>query len=308
MDGAWTVILISLAMFVGCFMLGIIPLLINLSEQKLQLITVLGAGLLCGTALSIIIPEGVELVQEAWKDWYCSEMGENQKNSESNATLHLAARKGLRPQFFIGISLVLGFTLMFVVDQIANYCSMHEPRAHMYSGNSVTATLGLLIHAAADGIALGAAAASSQVSVQVVVFFAVILHKAPAAFGLVSFLMHAGLERKTIQKHLLAFSAAAPLMAISTYFILSASDGSSQNRLSATGIGLLFSAGTFLYVATVHVLPEINSRGHQRYTHLHHQTGTGSHQQQSGLSITESLTLILGTGLPVLLALGLPDD
>uniref|UniRef100_A0A8C1F4W8 Zinc transporter ZIP9 n=1 Tax=Cyprinus carpio carpio TaxID=630221 RepID=A0A8C1F4W8_CYPCA len=285
MDGAWTVILISLAMFVGCFMLGIIPLLINLSEQKLQLITVLGAGLLCGTALSIIIPEGVELVQEAWKDWYCSEMGENQKNSESNATLHLAARKGLRPQFFIGISLVLGFTLMFVVDQIANYCSMH-----------------------ADGIALGAAAASSQVSVQVVVFFAVILHKAPAAFGLVSFLMHAGLERKTIQKHLLAFSAAAPLMAISTYFILSASDGSSQNRLSATGIGLLFSAGTFLYVATVHVLPEINSRGHQRYTHLHHQTGTGSHQQQSGLSITESLTLILGTGLPVLLALGLPDD
>uniref|UniRef100_A0A671SPE8 Zinc transporter ZIP9 n=1 Tax=Sinocyclocheilus anshuiensis TaxID=1608454 RepID=A0A671SPE8_9TELE len=246
MDGAWAVILISLAMFVGCFMLGIIPLLINLSEQKLQLVTVLGAGLLCGTALSIIIPEGVELVQESWK----------------------------------------------------------EPRAHMYRGNSVTATLGLLIHAAADGVALGAAAASSQVSVQVVVFFAVILHKAPAAFGLVSFLMHAGLERKTIQKHLLAFSAAAPLMAISTYFILSA------NRLSITGIGMLFSAGTFLYVATVHVLPEINSRGHQRSTHVHHQTGTGggAYQQQGGLGITESLTLILGAGLPVLLALGLPDD
>ncbi|XP_016298568.1 zinc transporter ZIP9-like isoform X1 [Sinocyclocheilus anshuiensis] len=308
MDGAWAVILISLAMFVGCFVLGIIPLLINLSEQKLQLITVLGAGLLCGTALSIIIPEGVELVQESWKDWYCSAMEENQNISESNSTLHQAAKKGLRPHFFIGISLVLGFTLMFVVDQIANYCSMHEPRARVYSGNSVTATLGLLIHAAADGVALGAAAASSQVSVQVVVFFAVILHKAPAAFGLVSFLMHAGLERKTIQKHLLAFSAAAPLMAISTYFILSASNGSSQNRLSATGIGMLFSAGTFLYVATVHVLPEINSRGHQRSTHLHPHAGTGAYQQQSGLSITESLTLILGTGLPVLLALGLPDD
>ncbi|KAK2896271.1 hypothetical protein QQF64_006355 [Cirrhinus molitorella] len=307
MDGAWTVILISLAMFVGCFVLGIIPLLINLSEQKLQLITVLGAGLLCGTALSIIIPEGVELVQESWKDWYCSTVGENQNISESNSTLHLATKKGLRPHFFIGVSLVMGFTLMFVVDQIASYCSMHEPRARMYSGNSITATLGLLIHAAADGVALGAAAASSQVSVQVVVFFAVILHKAPAAFGLVSFLMHAGLERKTIQRHLLAFSAAAPLMAISTYFILSASDGSSQSRLSATGIGMLFSAGTFLYVATVHVLPEINSRGHQHSTHLHHHPGTGAYQQQ-GLGITESLTLILGTGLPVLLALGLPDD
>lgn len=307
MDGAWGVILISLAMFVGCFVLGIIPLLINLSEHKLQLITVLGAGLLCGTALSIIIPEGVELVQESWKDWYCSTMEGNQNISESNSTLHLVAIKGLRPHFFIGVSLVLGFTLMFVVDQIANYCSKHEPRARIYSGNSVTATLGLLIHAAADGVALGAAAASSQVSVQVVVFFAVILHKAPAAFGLVSFLMHAGLERKTIQKHLLAFSAAAPLMAISTYFILSASNGSSQNRLSATGIGMLFSAGTFLYVATVHVLPEINSRGQQRSTHLHHHAG-GSSPQQGGLGITESLTLILGAGLPVLLALGLPDD
>ncbi|CAI9601588.1 unnamed protein product [Staurois parvus] len=109
----------------------------------------------------------------------------------------------------------------------------------------------------ADGVALGAAVASSQVSVQVIVFFAVILHKAPAAFGLVSFLMHAGLEKKQIQKHLLAFSVAAPLLAITTYIILTMSGGSSQHRLSATGHGMLFSAGTFLYVATVHVLPEI---------------------------------------------------
>lgn len=309
MDGAWAVILISLAMFVGCFVLGIIPLLINLSEEKLQLISVLGAGLLCGTALSIIIPEGVELVQESWKDWYCTTVGRTPNISESNSSLHVVAEKGLRPHSIIGASLVLGFTLMFVVDQIANYCSMHDPRAGMYRGNSLTATLGLLIHAAADGVALGAAAASSQVSVQIVVFFAVILHKAPAAFGLVSFLLHAGLEKKTIQKHLLAFSAAAPLMAISTYFILSASNGSSQSRLSATGIGMLFSAGTFLYVATVHVLPEINSRGHQHSTHLHHHAVSGSgNPQQAGLGITESLTLILGAGLPVLLALKLPDD
>ncbi|XP_051503937.1 zinc transporter ZIP9-like [Myxocyprinus asiaticus] len=307
MDGALALILISLAMFVGCFVLGIIPLLINLSEQKLQLITVLGAGLLCGTALSIIIPEGVELVQESWKDWYCSTIRESQNNSELNSTLFPATEKNMHPHFLIGVSLVLGFTLMFVVDQIANYCSIHESRARMSNRSSVTATLGLLIHAAADGVALGAAAASSQVTVQVIVFFAVILHKAPAAFGLVSFLMHAGLEKTTIQKHLLAFSAAAPLLAISTYFLLSVTNSSSQNRLSATGIGMLFSAGTFLYVATVHVLPEINSRGQQSSNHLHHHAGTGGHQQ-GGLGVIESLTLILGAGLPVLLALGLPDE
>lgn len=36
----------------------------------------------------------------------------------------------------------------------------------------------------ADGVALGAAAASSQVSVQLVVFFAVILHKVFVFFSL----------------------------------------------------------------------------------------------------------------------------
>lgn len=307
MDGALAVFLLSLAMFLGCLLLGIIPLLISLSEQKLQLITVLGAGLLCGTALSIIIPEGVELVQDSWKDRYCSSVVQSQNISESNSTLPPAAEKPLRPHLFIGLSLVVGFVFMFLVDQIANYCTIHESQARMSSNYSVTATLGLVIHAAADGVALGAAVVSSQVSVQVVVFFAVILHKAPAAFGLVSFLMHAGMERKTIQKHLLVFSAAAPLLAISTFFILSATNGSSQNRLSVTGIGMLFSGGTFLYVATVHILPEISSRGQQRSSYGHHHAVTGGHQQ-GGMGILESLTFILGTGLPVLLALGLPDD
>lgn len=34
--------------------------------------------------------------------------------------------------------------------------------------------------------------------------------------------MHGGLQKKFIQGHLLAFSAAAPIVAIATYFILHA--------------------------------------------------------------------------------------
>ncbi|MCI4376710.1 hypothetical protein PGIGA_G00191520 [Pangasianodon gigas] len=305
MDGALAVVLISVAMFVGCFLLGLIPLLINFSQQKQKFITVLGAGLLCGTALAIIIPEGVELLEGSSRDSFCSIVTTKLNASDSNSTLKPSTEKGLRPHVFIGASLVLGFTLMFVVDQIADYCSARVSQS-VYTG-STTATLGLLIHAAADGMALGAAVASSQVSVQVIVFFAVILHKAPAAFGLVSFLMHAGLDRSTIQKHLLAFSCAAPLTAISTYFILIATGGSSEHRLGATGIGMLVSAGTFLYVATVHVLPEINSRGQQRASHVHHHPETGAYHH-TGLGLMESITLVAGAGLPVLLALGLPDD
>lgn len=45
--------------------------------------------------------------------------------------------------------------------------------------------------------------------------------QAPAAFGLVSFLMHAGLERNRIRKHLLVFALAAPVLAMLTFLGLS---------------------------------------------------------------------------------------
>ena len=40
-----------------------------------------------------------------------------------------------------------------------------------------TATLGLVVHAAADGIALGAASATSRFNVELIVFMAIMLHK-----------------------------------------------------------------------------------------------------------------------------------
>ncbi|XP_069464731.1 zinc transporter ZIP9-like isoform X2 [Ambystoma mexicanum] len=225
MEGLLVVGFISLAMFLGCFLLGLIPLAIKLSEQKLHFVSLLGAGLLCGTALAIIIPEGIELLEVSSRGdpVPCRNIAQNLNVTESKPRPEESAQESsaMSPHFFIGVSLVMGFILMFIVDQIGSYCSYHDPSTGMSAGTSITATLGLVIHAAADGVALGAAVSSSQVSVQVIVFFAVILHKAPAAFGLVTFLMHAGLEKKQIQKHLLAFSLAAPLLAVATYAVLS---------------------------------------------------------------------------------------
>ncbi|KAM6916189.1 zinc transporter ZIP9 [Xenentodon cancila] len=311
MDGGLTITFISVAMFVGSFFLGFVPLLFRLSERSLQFVSILGAGLLCGTALAITIPEGVGLLEDSWKASSSSSDAPSGLNGSKNAS----TEGGTPPRFYIGVALTFGFTFMFAVDQIGGYFSMREQTRQQPNSFHITATLGLVIHSAADGFALGAAVATGQVTVQVIVFFAVILHKAPAAFGLVSYLMHVGLERKYIQGHLLAFSAAAPIVAISTYFILHASGSSSQNQLSATGVGMLFSAGTFLYVATVHVLPEIsNNRTEQPPSDLQQQQpqqqqqpGAETHQQRH-MGLMESVTLVLGVGLPVLLALGLHDD
>ncbi|XP_029031245.1 zinc transporter ZIP9 [Betta splendens] len=307
MDGGLIITLISVAMFIGCFLLGFIPLLFRLSERSLQYVSILGAGLLCGTALSITIPEGVSLLEESWGGASSSVEPHALNASDRNAT----SPETDPPRFFIGVTLTLGFVLMFVVDQIGSFISMRGQTTCLSNSVGITATLGLVIHAAADGFALGAAVATGQETVQVVVFFAVILHKAPAAFGLVSFLMHAGLDRKYIQGHLLAFSAASPVVAIAAYFILHASGSSAPKQLSATGVGMLFSAGTFLYVATVHVLPEISSsssrKESQASSDLQEYSGAEVHPHRY-LGLLKSLTLLLGVGLPTVLALGLRDD
>ena len=56
------------------------------------------------------------------------------------------------------------------------------------------------------------------------------LRQAPAAFGLVSFLLHEGMDRIRIRKHLAVFAVAAPLFAIITYFCLSQVSSSTASR------------------------------------------------------------------------------
>ncbi|XP_057588388.1 zinc transporter ZIP9 isoform X4 [Hippopotamus amphibius kiboko] len=238
MDDFISISLLSLAMLVGCYVAGIIPLAVNFSEERLKLVTVLGAGLLCGTALAVIVPEGVHALYE--------DILEDSETARS-------------------------------------------------SNSKITTTLGLVVHAAADGVALGAAASTSQTSVQLIVFVAIMLHKAPAAFGLVSFLMHAGLERNRIRKHLLVFALAAPVMSMVTYLGLSKSSKEALSEVNATGVAMLFSAGTFLYVATVHVLPEVGGIGHS-----HRPDPTGGR----GLSRLEVAALVLGCLIPLILSIG----
>ncbi|XP_007561972.1 zinc transporter ZIP9 [Poecilia formosa] len=307
MDDFSSISLLSLAMLVGCYVAGTIPLAVNFSEEKLKLITVLGAGLLCGTALAVIIPEGVHALYEEILEGAhhshsrvgAAEVSEAKveavaaldttgKHEHDHEQLHAC----------IGVSLVLGFVFMLLVDQIgsSHVHNSEDPESGRVNSSKITTTLGLVVHAAADGVALGAAASTSQTSVQLIVFVAIMLHKAPAAFGLVSFLMHAGLERNRIRKHLLVFALAAPVLAMITFLGLSQSSKEALSDINATGVAMLFSAGTFLYVATVHVLPEVGGGGHS------HSAAGGNGGK--GLSKVEVGSLVLGCLIPLVLSVG----
>jgi len=125
----------------------------------------------------------------------------------------------------------------------------------------VSTVVGLLTHSVADGIALGASTtrAGQQEkgrSLALMIFLAIMVHKAPAAFGMVTVLLGAGVRTPTVRRFLLAFSLAAPLGALATWAALALlhrlapAPAPDQTTQWWIGITLLFSAGTFLFVAT----------------------------------------------------------
>eukprot|EP00347_Sterkiella_histriomuscorum_P005244 403357337 len=181
---------------------------------------------------------------------------------------------------------------------------------HGGKGNIIVSTIGLVIHSIADGVALGASlylSSKSQAasSLGLLIFVAVLMHKAPAAIGFGTFLTHEGLRGWELSKYLLAFTLAAPLSSMLGYFSLlfweeGATD--SQQLMFWVGILLLLSAGSFIYVATIHILPEVycNTDIHRPHTHTH-LPEDHVHDEEHYSKIVELITILFGLFVPYLL-------
>lgn len=139
MEETFILILLTLVMLIGSYIAGSIPLIVNLSEEKLKRITVLGAGLLVGTALAVIIPEGIRSLATDIKH-------EVNSNSVHPINHNQTEENHGDPMSVIGISLVLGFVFMLLVDQI----SINRNAAKNPSERNITATIGLVVHAAGE--------------------------------------------------------------------------------------------------------------------------------------------------------------
>lgn len=163
----------------------------------------------------------------------------------------------------LGGAILAGFALMLILEGSGIGHAVHEEHHehshdhghdHVHHGASGwMLVFGLTLHAATDGIAVGAAAASGSIALTTAVVFAVLIHKGPAAFSLGVFSMHERKERKESIRDVVIFSLATPIMIIIAYLALEGLE------TSMIGLAMLFSAGTFLYVATVDTLPDIHN-------------------------------------------------
>lgn len=66
MEGFGQLLAFSLVMLFGSYAAGSLPLFMSMSEKNLHLVSVLGAGLLLGVALAVIIPEGLQTLIKAY--------------------------------------------------------------------------------------------------------------------------------------------------------------------------------------------------------------------------------------------------
>ncbi|KAJ2401047.1 hypothetical protein GGI23_001646 [Coemansia sp. RSA 2559] len=177
--------------------------------------------------------------------------------------------------------------------------------------NLPSTLLGILVHSCADGLALGAAVAasasmasgesSSSSSLELIVFFALLLHKAPAAFGLITTLKQQGYAHYKLNVWLTVFAASAPLAALATFsiFLLAAPAKQPQHNAGVepwTGIIMLFSAGTFMYVAMAHTLTEAVSQAKALKAKV------AGNSAMARLGFLDIAVLILGVILPPLVS------
>ncbi|KAI0476975.1 Zinc/iron permease [Xylaria cf. heliscus] len=395
--GLFLLLPLTVVMTLASFLAGALPLSMTLSQPQLRLIASIGVGILVGTSLIVIIPEGIEAVAEAsiaahnptprslhmprdkamvrwveqpldaqngpiWSanserkssiDAFAVSLGNDAVDTELRArdpANELETPKDAPsssgetpptepelPTFYIGLSLVLGFILMFLIDRLPRHASENfqpptprhislsnlggsslsadEEESEGFLGSlaptpkqsrSLATTTGLVIHAAADGIAMGASVSSPDKKLGLIVFIAIMVHKAPAAFGLTSVLLKQGLSKRAARGHLIVFSLASPFGAWLTFILVSFLGGSGQGEVSQwwTGMLLLFSAGTFLYVA-MHAMQEGESSSHDIGSGVNgYADGGVSQRNHAHPQMRETLATVIGMLLPLLTQLG----
>ena len=237
-------ILVCLVTFVGAVAMGAIPFIRSAQGfmSRLEDMTGLAAGFLIGAAMLVAIPEGIEML--------------------THATEH--ELPGQEVEFFaVGIALMLGFVFMMVLEAFRFGHDIHEEHhdhavdhGHEHinhpSKSVMPAIIGLTVHAFIDGMVIGASMAEGSAALTFTMVLVIMMHKFPAAFSVSAFSLHERHDRNRSKIDLLIFSASTPI-AIILFWNLFA-------QVSAVGRGLavLFSAGTFLYIATVDVLPAMH--------------------------------------------------
>lgn len=197
----WLIVLLCVLLFLWTEFMCYLPLWLRVGKLGLSFISALGAGLMVGAAFCVVIPESISDALE-------------HSHAEGSEEAEMAVYR------LIGICITSGFSLMMMVDALTHRmcghshshgehehgetecdhdheheCNHeHDHECNHDEGNRAEevnhrhpyqATVwGLCFHSIFDGVAIGATMLDSHPRVLWIIFFAIVLHKSAASFGL----------------------------------------------------------------------------------------------------------------------------
>lgn len=160
-----------------------------------------------------------------------------------------------------GLFLLLGYVLMLTLERftMAHPCGEGGcPNHHL----GLTAFFGLSVHSVISGMALGVGLLeAADVHVSLALLLAILVHKVPETLALMGLFAASGWNRKKIVIFLVLYSLMGP-----AGILVGAGTGIRSPWVLSCALAL--SAGTFLYIASSDLLPQLHKKMKQEWVHF----------------------------------------
>jgi zinc transporter ZupT len=228
MDSLVLLLVFSILIVIVSLLGGSLPLLRKWNSGQLHLMAALSAGVFIGATFLILLPEAVE-------------------GMDASGALALV---------------MVGFVFILLVETILQHhhqeeCDEHS-MDHQHVLTSTTAFVGLSVHSAMDGFALGVAVVLGE-ELGMIVFLAILAHKAIDVFSLTTTFRLAEIKRNTAFMYMLMFSLITPIAALVAFPLID------WLQNIEVGVPLALAGGTFMYVGIYDLLPEAFHEKHDQY-------------------------------------------
>lgn len=225
MDAVATFSLYVLITLTVSLLAAALPLMMKLNDRQSHLLIAFSSGIFLGALFLMFMPEALH------------------ESIEAGYTV-----------MEVMYAVAIGFLAVFIFDVLLKY--FYQPECscnscidhHSHDITSISAFVGLAIHAFFDGLAL-ASAFIIGTEVGVTVLLALCIHKVVVVFSLSSTFLMSN-RRQSAWKYLLAFCLISPVAAVVSYLFLGGVG------VQWTGVALALSAGIFMFVTLCNMVPE----------------------------------------------------
>ena len=228
MDSLAVFLIYAGVMFVVCMVGSYLPQIREFNDSQKHLLIALSAGIFLATLFCLFIPESFELTVES------GDFGADQ----------------------MAYMMLFGFLLLAFIDMLIKHkhshdcaCELHEDE-HKHELVSISAFIGLSIHAACDGLALAAATFGGE-EIGLVALGGLCLHKFVETFSLSSSMLLSDDDARERWMYLIGFSLITPVLGTLFFLFFNGLDVD-----SIAGLPMCFATGTFMFVTFCDILPE----------------------------------------------------